>query len=248
ISVVMILGHNALDGISTRDAGALADLWAFLHVRTLVSFTEPLAFRIFVAYPLIPWIGVMGLGYALGTWMLLDEVTRRKKLTYLGLGLIVAFIVLRAANFYGDPTRWIVRREGFFHTIMSFINTTKYPPSLLFLLMTLGPALLVLAWFERVTGWPRRVLLVFGRVPMFFYLLHIPLIVLASVAFWYLKFDRVIFFLAGGFRIPPEYEPNLVMVYVSWLLVTLALYPACKYYGKYKFSRSGRARRWLRFL
>ena len=248
VSMVLIAGHNTLDGISIHDAGSLGKIWAFLHVRTLVNFTDPLSFRVFVSYPLIPWIGVMGLGYALGSWFLLDEKSRRKRLTIAGLALIAAFVVLRATNLYGDPSMWTVRREGFFYTMMSFINTTKYPPSLLFLLMTLGPSLLILVWFEHVGSWPRRVLLVFGRVPMFFYLLHIPLIVLASVAFWYLKFDLVIFFLSNWGKIPVEYEPNLAMVFVSWFLISLAMYPMCKAYGHYKFSPAGRARHWPKFL
>jgi len=248
LSTVLIVGHNGLDGISTHEVGSFADLWAFLHLRTLVSFNVPVSFQVFVAYPLIPWIGVMGLGYALGTWMLLDEDSRRKRLMYTGLGLTAAFFLLRLINVYGDPVAWMVRREGFFSTILSFINTTKYPPSLLFLLMTLGPALLILAWFERLNGWTRRVMLVFGKVPMFFYLVHIPLIVLTSVGFWYLTFDRVIFFLAGGRNIPAEYEPSLVMVYVAWFLISLVLYPVCKFYGQYKFSVPGRRKRWLRYF
>lgn len=248
ISITMILGHNALDGITVNPSEPLSGLWAVLHVRSAVVLSVSPPLRVFVAYPLIPWIGVMGIGYALGTWMELDESARRKRLVWAGLLITAFFVVLRLTNSYGDPAWWMVRREGPFHTIMSFINTTKYPPSLLFLLMTLGPALLLLAWFEQVGGRVRSILLVFGRVPMFYYLLHIPLLVLTSVAFWYLKFDRVVFFMSSWGTVPVEYEPSLLRVYIAWFLISLALYPVCRWYGGYKFSAEGRARGWLKYL
>src|SRR5262249_51795957 len=139
------------------------------------------------AYPLVPWMGVMAAGYGFGSLLMLEPGRRRKWLFGLGAGLTALFVVVRGINVYGDPDPWSVQRDGLF-TLFSFLNCHKYPPSLCYLLMTLGPALLVLGWLDRGTpGWLRPVL-VFGRVPLFYYMLHLPLIHGTAVLFAYLRY------------------------------------------------------------
>jgi uncharacterized membrane protein len=146
--IALIAGHNLLDGIAPERFGAAAWLWSVLHVP-----------RFPVIYPLVPWVGVMAVGYGLGPLLLREATERRRILVRLGLGLTAAFVILRLANVYGDPAPWSRQeREGF--TILSFLDTTKYPPSLLFLLMTLGPAIAALPALERLSGPAARVILV----------------------------------------------------------------------------------------
>ena len=135
---------------------------------------------VFALYPLIPWVGVTAAGYGLGQIYRWEHERRRAFLLRLGLGLTAAFIVIRGINIYGDPLHWSVQKSAVF-TALSFLNTTKYPPSLLFLLMTLGPAMIFCGlWTARTPPWLRPALIV-GKVPMFYYLLHVPLIHLIAV-------------------------------------------------------------------
>lgn len=178
--VAMVLLHNLLDPIQVAQwqgptsavPDAASKLWMVLHQQgafPVAGFPSPI---VYVLYPLIPWVGVMAAGYAFGTVYDIDPERRRAILLRLGLGLATAFLVLRALNFYGDPSRWSVQKSALF-TALSFLNVTKYPPSLLFLLMTLGPAMLALWWYERpVRNAIAGALIVFGRVPLFFYILQ----------------------------------------------------------------------------
>jgi uncharacterized membrane protein len=183
--VIMIAGHNLLDDVNPAWFGPLSPLWEILHRKEmhhddLILFGGGVKFG--TQYPLIPWVGVMAAGYGFGSLLLRDAAARRWWLIGLGTALSLGFLLLRAANVYGDPDPWSPQRDGVF-TVLSFLNCHKYPPSLCYLLMTLGPALLLLAFFERAPHAPGRPLLIFGRVPMFFYLIHIPLIhALALVA------------------------------------------------------------------
>src|SRR5665213_1458292 len=161
--VVLIAGHNLLDPINPASLGALAPVWSILHVPGFI-ISSP-RFTIFEAYPLIPWIGVTAAGYALGQVFNWDADRRRDFLLRLGVGLVTGFVVLRTLNIYGDPNPWSTQRSPWF-TFLSFINTTKYAPSLLFLLMTLGPAVLLLRVVD--SGTPRflRPALTVGKVPL----------------------------------------------------------------------------------
>ena len=172
--VSMVVLHNTLDGITVPLApGAaptsLQELWMVLHQPGPITiFDAP----VFVLYPLIPWVGLMAAGYALGGVYGWEGERRRRFLVRLGVAMIVAFVALRALNVYGDPVPWSVQGRGAVYTALSFLNVTKYPPSLAFLLVTLGPALVALAWLEHVgRGRVVEALRVFGRVPLFFYLL-----------------------------------------------------------------------------
>jgi uncharacterized membrane protein len=177
--IVMIAGHNLLDDVDPSRFGAWTPLWEILHRKEmhhddLKLFGGAVTFG--TQYPLIPWVGVMAAGYGFGSLLLRDPASRRRLLIGLGTALCVGFLAVRAHNVYGDPDPWSPQPRGEVFTALSFLNCHKYPPSLCYLLMTLGPALLLLAFFERAPHVPGRPLLVFGRVPMFFYLIHIPLI------------------------------------------------------------------------
>ena len=239
--VSMIGVHNLFDGIQAQSLGSFGWLWKVFHEGGLMQPTPWSG--IFVAYPLIPWIGVMAAGYGFGRLLLLERGTRRRWLFALGGTLILMFIILRAINRYGDPTPWSEQKSGLF-TFFSFINPYKYPPSLLFLLMTLGPAIVALALFDRDWGRLPRPLIVFGRVPLFFYLLHVPLIHALAVAFAYIRYGQATWlFKLPDFPPPPVpqgYGYSLPVVYCVWIGVILMLYPVCRWYAGVKRRRGGR--------
>jgi uncharacterized membrane protein len=242
VGIAMMAGHNLLDGISPESLGTWGPLWTVLHVQAPIPLGGNQVF--FVVYPLIPWIGVMAAGYAFGTLLLKPETERRRALILLGGGLTLAFVVLRALNVYGDPAPWSAQGSTE-RTILSFLNTTKYPPSLLFLLMTLGPAIAALAWLERARGPVARALIVFGRVPLFFYVAHLYLIhALALVVGTAAGFDPRSF-LHVWMSLPDGWGYGLAVVYVVWVGVVVALYPACRWFAGVKARRR---EAWLSYL
>jgi uncharacterized membrane protein len=232
--VVMIATHNLFDGVAPGALGAWAPLWVLLHVQAPV--TLPAGNVLFVAYPLIPWIGVMAAGYALGPVLRRPAAERRRALFRIGGSLTVAFIALRAINLYGDPARWSPQASPAL-TVLSFLNTTKYPPSLLFLLMTLGPAVASLAWFERLSGPVTRFFIVFGRVPLFYYVLHIFLVHAAALVVGVAAGFPVSTFLKPPFTMPNGWGYGLPVVYLVWVAVVLALYPLCRWFADLKARR-----------
>jgi uncharacterized membrane protein len=242
--VVMIVAHNLFDPVQARSLGALSGLWAALHARELTETYGGI--RLFTMYPLAPWVGVMAAGYGFGQLYLMGRERRRRLLLRLGLGLTLLFIILRAANFYGDPRPWSTQQNALY-TFLSFINCEKYPPSLLFLLMTLGPAIIALALSERFNEHPApllRPLVVFGRVPLFYYILHIPLIHGLAVVFAIIKYGPAVSeaFKSGP---PADYGYGLPVVYMVWVGVVLALYPACRWFAGVKRRRKDA---WLSYL
>lgn len=246
--VVLIVGHNALDGFAANRFGRFAALWSVLHQPGIV-FNNSRAV-VFIAYPLIPWLGVTALGYVLGTTYRWDSQRRQAFLLGLGLGLVAAFVVLRLLNVYGDPQPWS-RGNGALWSAMSFINTTKYPPSLLFLLMTLGPALLLLRVFESGIPSVFRPASIIGRVPLFFYVLHFYLIHLLATAASYLRYGRVNEMFESPdlghfpFSAPPDWGASLIVVYLLWLAVVGAMFPFCRGFAELKRRRSDW---WLSYL
>ena len=243
--VLMIASHNLLDGVLPEDLGKLGPLWAVLHTGDIVRISPSLALKPF--YPLIPWIGVMAAGYGFGTVLLLDRGVRRRVLFRLGGLLTVLFILLRSANIYGDPKPWSPQ-DSYTFSLLSFLNCEKYPPSLLFLLMTLGPAIAVLPWFDRKPGRLGSFLMTFGRVPLFYYLLHILLIHQLAVTLAWVNGEPVSAFLADPFTpgYPDSYGYDLPIVYLLWVLVVLTLYPICRGFASLKAHR--RHWRWLRYF
>ncbi len=233
VSIGMIALHNLTDAIDPGIFGPLAWLWKILHVQGVIMWGEGNTF--FVIYPLIPWIGVMGAGYLFGSIVVQEEGVRRRKMYTVGFILIAGFIFLRALNIYGDPSLWSVQGPPA-KTFMSFLNTEKYPPSLLYLMMTLGPAIAILPFLERWEGKLANFVVVFGRVPLFYYVLHLFLIhFLALIAARHTM---------GSFRFlisnipfeafPPSYGFSLGIVYAIWIAVILLLYLPCKWFAQVK--------------
>ena len=243
IGLVMVAGHNLLDGIQASDLGDWGLLWAVLHQQ----FWQPLgeSFGLVVVYPLVPWLGVMALGYSLGPVFLEAREERRRKLTWIGLGATAIFVVLRLANVYGDPNPWEVSERGALYTLLSFLNTTKYPASLLFLLMTLGPALWLLPRLESLRDPISRALVTFGRVPLFYYLVHVPAIHLLAALYSWPRYGGVGWWAQGPRAWPEGYVPDLRLSWLVWLLVTVALYPLCRWFAGVKRRKRSP---FLRFL
>ena len=211
-------------------------------------------------YPVLPWLGTMAAGYGLGAMLLLERSQRRKQLLGLGLALVLLFIALRLANRYGDPQPYTEPPERSLTVLamveltpeqsrpvlrlMTFLNCTKYPPSLLFLLMTLGPALIALALFDRPIGRLGRLFVSLGRVPLFYYLIHIPLIHGLAVALDYWRFgwsplQSKAYFQVRPEEVPPHYGVDLPIVYAIWAGVILVLFPLCAGFARFKRHHPG---------
>lgn len=256
--LLMIALHNLLDNIhvqSWRGPGTAipsisGKLWILLHQPfdgfPILGDQSP---GVAVIYPLVPWIGVMAVGYAFGALYQLDAQQRRRLLLIIGGTVTLLFIVIRAINLYGDPSHWSQQKNLVF-TVLSFVNTTKYPPSLLFLLMTLGPSILALALFEMRTsaGAIRNFFVTFGRVPLFFYILQWYTAHLISILL-HLAFNKPVKWLwqsPANFGIPePGIGFSLVVVYLAWIAGVLLLYPLCRWFAGVKQRRRAW---WLSYL
>ena len=234
LAVATIALHNTLDGLH---AGPLVDQGGILAgtvtdwvITVLHQKNSP------VIYPLVPWIAVMALGYTLGPLFRKEPKARERTLLWLGLGLTAAFVLLRGLNLYGDASRWSVQATPQF-TVLSFLNTTKYPPSLLYLLMTLGPLFLALAAAERLRGPVERVLVVFGRAPFFYYVLHLFLIHALAVALGVAQGFPVAAFFATFWKFPKEFGLGLGAIYLAWAGVVVALYFPSRWFAGLKAKR-----------
>ena len=244
--IVVIAGHNLLDRIEPEQFGRLGWAWKVLHEQGSIALSG--RFTLHILYPLIPWVGVMAAGYAFGAFMLRDLRRRQQLLFVLGTCLIGGFVTIRALNIYGDPERWMEQKTPLF-TAFSFLDCSKYPPSLLFLMMTLGPLILALAALDgpKPAGPIGRALIAMGRVPLFFYLLQWPLIhALAIVAA--LATGRPTGWLLSGEveQGPPGSGFGLPMIYLTWAIALAMLYPACRWFAGYK-SRH-RDKIWLSYF
>ena len=246
LSTAMIVTHDLMDGVRPRQFGSLAWLWTILHVRGGVML--PFQIQKFVLFQIVPWVGVMAAGYAFGWLYQLESGRRNKILVQLGMILTIAFILLRATNLYGNPPVGLGGvSQGDWHvqptvekTVILFLDVEKYPPSLQFLLMTLGPSLLLLAWLER-SNLPRwtSVLVTFGRVPLFFYVLHLYLIHLLAIAMAPLFHQPVDWLFRGAFfgGTPDDYGHGLPFVYLMWFIVVVILYFPCRWFAALKQRR-----------
>jgi uncharacterized membrane protein len=250
LSAAIIVFHNCLDGIEASRFGSFAWAWNLLHQPGVISVAGK---QVLVTYTLLPWIAVLAGGFCFGQVFVLEPSTRRRIMLRSGLALTIAFVVVRTVNLYGDPAPWEHQKSGVF-TVLSLLNCTKYPGSLDFLLMTLGPALLVLAYLDQRRFKPNNPLIVFGRVPMFYFVLHFYLIhALAVVAAW-LRYGRsaddFIFnplpSMGGPQQLfPADFGYGLWVVYGVWLLTVVILYPLCRRFAKVKATRSDW---WLSYL
>jgi uncharacterized membrane protein len=233
--------HNALDPVDHVHLSASVEpLWDLLHEPATLHLGTR---AVFVAYPIFPWIGVMALGFGLGRLYELTPAERQRALLQLGLGAITLFVVVRGLRVYGDPEPWSVQPRGPIFTLFSWLNCQKYPPSLAYLLMTLGPALLALRGLERTRAPLLAPLELVGRVPLFFYLAHLYLLRLSAAPLAALRFG------AAGFAPPPGHagspELGLWAAYAAWVCALSLLYPSCRWFAKKKAaSRSG----WLSYL
>ncbi len=236
VALVTIGSHNLFDGVLADDLGALRWLWLLLHQDGPLAPFE--GARWYVAYPLVPWFAVLAAGYALGPWMVLPSAERRRRVVWLGVALTLGFVVLRASGLYGDPHPWMTT-DG----VLAFLDCEKYPPSLLFLAMTLGPALVLLAALDRPLGvWGERIA-VFGRVPLFYYVLHIVLIHVIAVGLAWPTLGSAA--LAHPFMPSGGLGRSLPEVYAVWAVVVILLYPPSRWFAGVK-QRSNAV--WLSYL
>ncbi len=248
IGLALIGAHNLMDVPATAGAHTTSFLMGVLHEQHFF-FMKP--FSIMMGYPVTPWIGIMLVGYAFGQLYLptFEAGKRRKTLISLGLAAIALFIIIRFINMYGDPHPWSAQKSPVF-TVLSFLNTTKYPPSLLYILMTLGPALLFLAFAEKPLNRLSEKVVVFGRVPMFYYLLHIYLIhIMAVIAATISGFKWSDMVLTGWVSMNAQLKGfgySLAFVYVLWILIIVGVYPLCKWYDNYK--QANRSKWWLSYI
>ena len=235
----IILLHNLLGGVAGGDGGGA--LWSVLYGGGSFQHGHQGEYQVVVLYTIIPWIGVMAAGYGLGPVMRMDAARRRRLCLTIGLGAIALFVLLRALDVYGDPRPWRTGPEGM-PAVLRFINTSKYPASLLFLLMTLGPAIALIPVLEGARGRVARWLEVFGRVPFFYYVLHIPLIHLVALAIATVRTpDAVPWLFANHPMMPPPvpdgYRYSLWLLYAVTAAVVVALYFACRWYMAIKARR-----------
>lgn len=248
VSIAIIALHNLLDHVSAERFGRAAWIWDILHQQNVFAFH---GINFVTAYPVLPWIGVIAGGYCLGTVFEWDAHRRRSFLLRTGLALAAAFVVVRAVNTYGDLLPWSHQAAPVF-TVLSFLNVRKYPPSLDFLLMTLGPAMVVMAWLEKFHLHFTNPLIVFGRVPFFYYGAHLFLAHLIEIGMNFVRYGAKSFLLIAppsmGSRselFPVDYGFPLWAVYAVWVVVLLLLYPACLWFARLKQRRHDW---WLTYL
>jgi uncharacterized membrane protein len=255
----IVVAHNLLDPLNPAVFGRFSGLWVALHGHGLVRIA-PGRSAFFVLFSIIPWVGVMAVGYALGTFV--HRANWRKPAFVIGLALTIAFLILRVFHLYGNGNStlqpWAADAAGPWKlqstltlTIISFFNTLKYPASLQFLLMTLGPSLMVLAWLPTIHAKRglARVLVVFGRVPLFFYVLHLYLIHSLAVWIGFAWHQPIVWLLQGGPMLhfaPNGYGHGLVFIYAMWLTVTALLYVPCRWFRNFKHEHQEWS--WLRYL
>ena len=250
--LIIVFGHNLLDfpeAATGFNAGFLLDL---LHSSRWTSHTIAENRNLIIGYPFLPWLGLMMMGYCAGQLFSpqFDAARRKKLLTQMGIGLLVLFMILRGINIYGDPVGWSQQQNGLY-TFFSFMNVNKYPPSLLYMCVTIGCALLLLLHLEKLENRFTKIISVFGRAAFFYYILHLYLIhILAAISFY--VHGHTLAKIAEGesvfkwkFVVPGE-GFGLLGVYAIWLFVILCLYPLCKWYDNYKTIH--KEKWWLSYL
>lgn len=236
LGMVITLGHNILDYFPTFMKGFAGDLMFKGNFAT-----HPfLGHKLVIIYPFLPWLGLMMLGYCFGKLYTKDYEfeKRRKILLGSGIGLIIIFGLLRLSNSYGNPETWASQKNMLF-TLFSFVNVQKYPPSLLFLCMTIGPALLFLAVFEKANNKITHIISIYGRVPFLYYILHFLFLHILCMALFMFRghsfFEVVpnIYGIPFGFMLVGE-GYSLTVVYIIWIAIVISLYPICNWYSTFK--------------
>ena len=241
LGLVLIVFHNLFDGPHAAWLWPAAGAFKLLHQ---VNFFTPYPHKLVLSlYPLIPWVGVLMAGFGAGELFTLASDQRRRVLLRLGTALTLLFVLLRATNLYGDPSPWSVQPDPLY-TLLSFLKCSKYPPSLLYLLMTLGPALLLLALLDGVRSRLLDAFRDFGQVPLFYYLLHLPLLHGLAVLFSYATYGSAAWLFqdlmatrGSAHPLPAGYGYGLPVVYAVWLGAVILLYPLCKWFSALKKTR-----------
>jgi uncharacterized membrane protein len=251
LGLIIVFGHNLLDIPESAPGFNGGFWWDLLHHGFFSPYSFAQNHNVIIVYPFLPWLGLMMLGYCTGIFFTANysEQQRSKIFIRIGLSLIVCFIVLRFYNIYGDPHVWNTQKNNLF-TFLSFINVHKYPPSLLFMCVFIGPVFLLLALLEKIKNTFTNIMMIYGRVAFFYYILHLYLIHIIATVFFFVRGHS--FAEAGNngkfpfnFVVPGE-GYGLVMVYVVWLFVIIALYPLCKWYDTYKTNH--KENWWLSYL
>jgi uncharacterized membrane protein len=262
IGVIIIAAHNLLDPWLHQvmenglDNSKFSGLWKILYVG---FYAGPVQFgpngpNLMVLYSIIPWIGVMAAGFAFGKILTLDPARRNRSCLMIGLGAIALFLLLRGFNLYGDPRPWhrpVISGNGpHMPALLSFLNCTKYPASFNFLLMTLGPIIALIPVLENARGALARAITVFGRVPFFYYVLHIPLIHLLALAVSKIRLGFVSPWLftnhpMGNPEAPDGYTWTLPLLYLVWAIAVVILYFACRWFADVKSRRTDW---WLKYI
>jgi uncharacterized membrane protein len=249
LGLFIVLGHNAMDFYEADLKSSPGWWYDLLHRPNFYPLDK--SHNVLILYPFLPWTGLMMLGYGFGKFFKSYEgKERRKVLTIIGISIILFFIALRATNLYGDAQHWSDQKNALF-TVLSFINTVKYPPSLLYMCMTIGPAILFIAWFGAIRNRFTEMITVYGRVPFFYYVLH----------FFWIHILCAIFFLLRGHSFSDGFHPggngisinfvnpgegySLGVVYLIWVFVVVSLYPLCKWFSDYKRTHR---QWWLSYL
>ncbi len=248
LGVIIVLGHNILDHVPSTHQGFV---WDLLRNGNFASYPMFASHQLLIIYPILPWLGLMMLGYCAGKFYAPDVEPAHRKRTLLigGAGLILLFVLLRALNVYGDPDPWAAHAT-LTRTAMAFLDVQKYPPSLLYMCMTIGPALLFLAVAEPLNNGLTRAISIFGRVPFFYYVLHFYLLHLLLLGFFLAKGHSLGEDTPGAEGLPflfliPGEGVSLTAVYGIWIGLVLALYPLCRWFNGYKQRH---AQWWLSYV
>ena len=243
--LLIVFGHNLLDGIQITHPEPAVVIWSLVHVPNLFQLSPH--FIVLVGYPFLPWLGLMLCGYGLGKlYAVHHNASYRKPFLFTGgVIIIVLFIIIRFVNVYGDRNLWTSQQTPFY-TFLSFINTTKYPPSLLYMLMTIGPAFIALAISENASGWFLKRMMVFGKVPFVYYILHVLLLHSLARLFMMISGRGSGDALFPGFPLVPDSGYQLWVVYIVWTSVVILLYFPCKWYGNYRANHP--EKKWLTYL
>jgi len=262
IGVLIIAAHNLMDPhigklLEGMDGNSLSALWKIGYIG---FFAGPVQFgpngpNLIVLYSIVPWIGVMAAGYAFGKVLSLERACRNQICWLIGLGAVALFLLLRGLNLYGDPRPWhrsVISQYGApsMPGVLSFLNCTKYPASLNFLLMTLGPMIALIPFLESAAGAFSRAIAMFGRVPFFFYVLHIPLIhafalIVSKIRLGYVSPWLFTNHPMGNPEPPDGYTWSLPLLYLVWAIAIALLYFACRWFADVKAKRTDW---WLKYM
>ena len=249
IGLVIVLGHNSIDFAEAGRNGNVPVWWNFLHRPAVVSIDANHSVGIF--YPFLPWAGLMILGYCAGKLFSHLETARRNKILLgIGIGALLLFIVLRFANWYGDPGHW-VRQKNLLYTFLDFMDVQKYPPSLLYMCATVGSALIFLAVVKNTKSRLAKIIIIYGRVPFFYYILHFYLLSSLNIMLYLSRGHSISEGMKGIPGLPfkvvmPGEGYSLWLVYCIWLAVVVVLYPLCRWYDHYKTRH--KEKWWLSYL